>query len=72
MIEDLWIVEVLYNRIGSLQDPDSPVRSTLPYHSFFVPVLAKDITTMEQKVHAYFNEQKPDYKIIQMEVHHLI
>lgn len=65
-MRSLFFIEVVYNRVGSLQDPNSEVRRSLPFHTLFIPVWADSLEESDSKVRAWFDLNKPDYKIIQI------
>lgn len=71
-MNDLWIIEVFYNKIGSLQDPDSPVHKNVSYHTITVPVIATDKDLAESKLRAWFDLEKPEQKIITLLSHKTI
>lgn len=69
MIEDFWIIEVFYNESGLLYDPNAQVRTTNRYHSLFKPAMGRNLEDVETKIRAWFEIEKPEYKIIKMQSH---
>lgn len=65
-MKSLFFIEVVYNRLGQLQDPDSPVRRSLTYHTLFIPVWADSLEESDAKVRSWFEVNKPEYKIIKI------